>query len=122
MKARARASSVPLSAAVLLACLAARPAGAAGLSLEGGARRTVSYDCGTTGPRKVTYVNAAENALAIVDIDGSERIFVNVISGSGARYASGGYVWWTKGPEASLYDVRRGPDAAPVAVCREGGG
>lgn len=106
-----------------LSCLSAWPAAAGGgtLTVAGGSRRVVAYDCGPEGLRKVTYVNAAADALAILDVDGSKRIFVSVISGSGARYASGRYVWWTKGPEASLYDVTHGPDAGPVAACREGG-
>ena len=33
--------------------------------------------------------------------------------------AGGAFVWWTKGREGSLYDVRKGEDADPVAICTE---
>ncbi len=61
-----------------------------------------SYSCGNGEPFSVQYVNAGANALAIFPIDGEDRIFVNMVSASGARYASGAYVWWTKGDTATL--------------------
>lgn len=63
-------------------------------------RATYSCDGGTAFP--VQYLNAGENHLAILPVEGTERIFVNVIAGSGARYVSGQYEWWTKGETASL--------------------
>lgn len=61
-----------------------------------------TYSCGDGEPFSVQYVNAGANALAILPIDGEDRIFVNVVSASGARYASGAYVWWTKADTATL--------------------
>lgn len=61
-----------------------------------------TYSCGDGDPFPVQFVNSGANALAIMEIDGEERIFVNVVSGSGARYASGPYIWWTKGNTATL--------------------
>lgn len=108
--------------AVLSAILAIAAAGATGaaeapVAITGGVRNTVSYACDDGRAFSVVYVNGSPDALALVPIDGMPRIFVNVISGSGARYASGTFIWWTKGGSASLYDATRGSDAPPVATC-----
>lgn len=62
------------------------------------------YQCGEDEPIKVHYINDAQNALALVPIDGKTVIFVSAISGSGARYVSGSLVWWSKGTTATLED------------------
>jgi membrane-bound inhibitor of C-type lysozyme len=82
-------------------------------------RQTVDYRCDGGRGFAVIYINAGANSLALVPLDGSLRIFADVLSGSGARYASGIYVWWTKGADASLYDLQAGPDAKPVLQCSE---
>ena len=65
----------------------------------------IAYDCGGDDALSVTYVNAGANALAIMDVDqDDDRVFVNVVSGSGARYVSGSYVWSTKGDTAMFED------------------
>lgn len=52
------------------------------------------------GTFTVVYMNetgntgGVENHLAIVPIHGNSLIFSNVMSGSGARYAAGAYIWW----------------------------
>lgn len=105
------------------AAVAAPPAGKAPaqISVSGGERTIVHYTCKGGADLAVTYVNGEPDHLAIVPVEGGERIFVNVIAASGARYASGQYVWWTKGRDASLYDVMHGPNAAPERTCRERG-
>lgn len=60
------------------------------------------YACDGGDPFPVQYVNAGDNALAILPVDGEERIFVNVVSASGAKYVSGAHVWWSKGESATL--------------------
>jgi membrane-bound inhibitor of C-type lysozyme len=82
-------------------------------------RTTVRYECAGAEPFEVEYVNAGPNSLAIVPVEGQHLVFAGVISGSGARYASGPYVWWTKGAGADLYDVRLGEDASPTMHCEE---
>lgn len=67
-----------------------------------GSIHATSYTCGDADELSVQYVNTDANTLAIVPINGDERIFVNVVSGSGARYVSGAHVWWTKGDTATL--------------------
>ena len=37
-----------------------------------------------------------------MDVNLDDRVFVNVVSASGARYVSGSYVWWSKGDTATL--------------------
>lgn len=80
-------------------------------------RSTVAYSC--DGDRKVTaeYINAGDNALAVVDLGDARILMVNVISGSGARYAGRQYIWWTKGETADFYDLMQGDDAAPEFSC-----
>lgn len=68
-------------------------------------RSTFRYTCDANGARMglppgtftVEYVNGAGNSLAILPIAGKSLIFANVISGSGARYAAGKYIWWDAG-------------------------
>lgn len=75
------------------------------ISLKSGTSDNVqsqNYSCGKGESFPVQYVNTGANSLAIVSIDGEDRIFVNVVSASGAKYVSGAYVWWTKGDTATL--------------------
>lgn len=66
---------------------------------------SAQFSCDGGEPFPVQYINAQPNNLALLPIDGQQRIFVNVISGSGARYVSGQYEWWTKGDQATLRDA-----------------
>lgn len=80
-----------------------------------------SYDCGAKGKLAATYVNSGPNSLALLPVDGQTLVFVTILSGSGARYASGPWIWWTKGSTATLTDERK-PNASPVMQCKEIGG
>jgi membrane-bound inhibitor of C-type lysozyme len=84
-------------------------------------RQIINYDCGKDTPLSVTYINAAPNFLAILPVEGeaNEVIFASAISASGARYASGAWVWWTKGTDANLYDATLGDDADAILSCAE---
>jgi membrane-bound inhibitor of C-type lysozyme len=113
----------PIAIAV---ALSASPALAAvdlnvGINLSGDVQIVTSiYGCGEgTEPLTVKYINAAPNFFAIVPIEGEDVVFVNVISGSGAKYVSGVWEWWNKGSDASLHNVTEGLDAAPVLSCSE---
>jgi len=65
-------------------------------------RAAVQYRCDAQGAEmglpaaafSVEYINGAGNSLAVLPIRGKSLIFANVISGSGARYAAGEYIWW----------------------------
>ena len=73
-------------------------------------RKTVQYQCDgqgaamglPAGPFPVEYVNGGGNSLAIVPVHGASLIFANVMSGSGARYASGNYIWWDAAGSTTL--------------------
>ena len=84
-------------------------------------RKTVGYGCegGAQDALSVVYINAPPNYLALVPIDGTTLVFNTVLSGSGAKYAAGKYVWWTKGSDGSLYDLTQGEKAKPVLSCSE---
>jgi membrane-bound inhibitor of C-type lysozyme len=111
-------------AAFFMATAAAALAGRAphiSVTVENGSpnmRTTAHYNCAGKA-MTVEYLNVEPDHLAIVPVEGSKRIFALVMSGSGARYASGRYVWWSKGNEASLYDEMKGPGAPPILTCRE---
>ncbi|WP_048649263.1 MliC family protein [Nitratireductor soli] len=62
-----------------------------------------------------TYHNAGDIALAVLQFEARNVVVVTVPSASGARYAGGNFVWWTKGDHGDLYDVSRGEDAKPVS-------
>ncbi|MFG1463670.1 MliC family protein [Xanthobacter sp. DSM 24535] len=91
------------------------------LTLPGDApaqRLTTTYECPGLGTLSAEYVDAGDVSLAILPVEGKSLIFANVLSASGARYASGPFIWWIKGQTAALYDLRKGEDAAPQN-CRE---
>ncbi|WMT87223.1 MliC family protein [Pelagibacterium sp. 26DY04] len=91
------------------------------LELEGNAQRDVTtYQCdGIEEPMVVEYINAHPIFLAMVPVEGENLIFVNVISGSGARYVSGQYEWWTRGNEAFFSDAMtaEGESEAEPVTC-----
>src|SRR5690606_10897215 len=110
---------------ISLAMLAAVPAHALDLTItlpsSGDVaidRLKASYDC--SGPTfDVEYINAGSVSLAVFEYDAEAIIAANVLSASGARYAAGHLIWWTKGAQASLYDLTQGEDASPILQCTE---
>jgi len=74
---------------------------------------SAAYSC-PSGRMDVTYHNAEGVSLAVFEVGGETVVASNVLSASGARYAGGQYVWWTKGAEGDLYDLTKGEDAPPV--------
>ena len=81
-------------------------------------RNIITYACEGLPPIRVEYITAGSNALAVVPVSGEALVFAGVLSGSGARYAAGPYIWWTKGTSADLYDQRHGNGAKPIG-CQE---
>ncbi|MGQ7791664.1 MliC family protein [Faunimonas sp. B44] len=108
----ATAAAAPVAAALADDITIALPAGQ---TVE---RTKVRYHCEGMTSVDVEYINAGENALAVVTLVRMPIVFAGVLAASGARYAAGPYVWWTKGRDADFYDLRRGEDASPVN-CRE---
>ncbi|MHA6687040.1 MliC family protein [Mesorhizobium sp. A556] len=79
---------------------------------------SVTYGCGDGVSLSVSYVNADPNFLAIVPVEGKSIIFASAISGSGARYTSGRYEWWTKGDDAFLRDLTDDESEKPMLECK----
>lgn len=77
--------------------------------------RTIAYQC-PDGELPVRYVNAGSVSLAIFDWDGEQVVASNVVAASGARYAGGRYVWWTKGDSATLEDIMTEDDSG-LTIC-----
>jgi membrane-bound inhibitor of C-type lysozyme len=73
--------------------------------------KTVRYQCDAQGAASglpaaaftVEYINGAGNSLVVVPVHGSSRIFANITSASGARYAAGQYIWWEAGGAVNFY-------------------
>lgn len=74
-------------------------------------RKTVQYQCDAqgatmglpTGVFSVEYINGGGNSLVVVPVHESSLIFANVVSGSGARYAAGPYIWWDAQGSVNFY-------------------
>ncbi|WP_366554786.1 MliC family protein [Aquibaculum sediminis] len=64
------------------------------------------YDCEGEAV-EAEYINAGDVSLVALALDESFVVASNVLSGSGARYAGGPYIWWVKGDEASLQNLMR---------------
>ncbi|MCG5261076.1 MliC family protein [Cupriavidus gilardii] len=75
---------------------------------------TVHYRCDEGKQLTARYFNSPDNQIAILRLDGKPLLFVTVLSASGARYAHGQYVWWTKGDDAMLQDITQGEHAPPT--------
>ena len=84
------------------------------------ARETLNYQCDADQRISVEYINVGANSLAVVRIGEETVIAANVMAASGAKYAGGHFEWWTKGDEATLYDLTRGENA-PGVNCRKSG-
>jgi len=89
--------------------------------------QTVKFQCdaeGTkiglpSGPFSVHYFNGAGNSLAVVPIGGKSLIFANVMAASGARYASGTYIWWEAGGDVVCGLARR-KGSIQLSSCQDG--
>lgn len=115
-----RTAAACLALLALVAPASAQSRFLVGIDIAGDAeRRLVRYDCEGADSFDVEYINAAPNFLAFVPVDGQTYLMTSVIAASGARYAAANYVWWSKGPDAELYDVSQGEDAAPILSCSE---
>ena len=76
-------------------------------------RNRVKYQCDPQGAKmglpagmfSVEYINGAGNSLAVVPVGGNSLIFANVVSGSGARYAAGQFIWWDAGGRGTTFSA-----------------
>lgn len=74
----------------------------------------VRYRCDDNKTLGVRYLNGPDNHVALIKLDGKPLLFVNVMSGSGARYVAGRYEWWTKGDEGNMRDLMAAGGAPPL--------
>ncbi len=89
-------------------------------------RKTVQYQCDAQGAKmglpagvfSVDYLTGAGNGLVVVPVGDHSLIFANVISGSGARYAAGEYIWWEAGGGVTFSSANAG---GPQSTCRRAG-
>jgi membrane-bound inhibitor of C-type lysozyme len=84
---------------------------------------TKRYACKDDKSLAVTYINTKNGqSFALMTVDGKKLLFVNVLSGSGARYSAEQYVWWTKGPQGTLTSEMADPKVPPLLDdCQERG-
>ncbi|OYX41802.1 MAG: hypothetical protein B7Z02_14445 [Rhodobacterales bacterium 32-67-9] len=91
----------PLGRAMTLVALCLPTGAAAELSVS-----TVRYGCERGVEIAASYVNADTGGAAVLQVEGRQVALLLAPSASGARYAwpsdGSGYVWWTKGNEATL--------------------
>ncbi|MDR5771077.1 MliC family protein [Caballeronia sp. LZ002] len=110
--------SLVLSAALLMASTIATTARAMPLTvpqIQTASTQTTRYDCKDGKSVSVQYTNARNHqSFAALTVDGRKLLFVNVIAGSGAKYVADQYTWWTKGPQANLYDEMAAKDSPPL--------
>lgn len=76
------------------------------------------YQCAADKVEAV-YFNAGEISLVRLGLKDGVTVAANVISGSGAKYQGGIYVWWSKGEEADLYDLMADPEMKKPIHCVE---
>ena len=85
--------------------------------------QTVTYTCERGVDIPATYVNSADEAVAVIHVEGRQITLQITPSASGARYAwpsdGSGYVWWTKGDAATLawFDAGHSEEVMLYAEC-----
>lgn len=112
-----------LCAATIALLTVTSPSLALDVTLDGASsapeRVEARYRCADGRTVPVTYINAEPIALAIVPAtEGTPLVFARVLSASGSRYAANEFVWWTKGSDATLYNITEGPNA-PGVTCSQ---
>jgi membrane-bound inhibitor of C-type lysozyme len=112
-----------LSAAALLTAHAAQAMPLTVSQIQTASKQTTPYLCKDGKRVSVQYTNTRnQQSFAALTVDGRKLLFVSVIAGSGAKYVADQYTWWTKGPEANLYDEMAAKDSPPLlADCQAQG-
>jgi membrane-bound inhibitor of C-type lysozyme len=86
-------------------------------SAQSYSRMTYLCDRGVEVP--ATYAVGPDYSLAVINVDGRQVTLVSEAAASGSRYswpADSGYVWWTKGDNATLY-WKTPEGEVPVLTC-----
>lgn len=86
---------------------------------------TTRYACARGVEVPATYINAPDVSLVVIHVEGRQITLYNEPAASGARYAwpsdGAGYVWWTKGAEATLFWKETGEETEILTGCTEQG-
>ena len=86
---------------------------------------TTRYACDRGVEVPVTYVNAGEETVAVLNVEGRQITLLSAQTGPDARYEwpsdGSGYVWTRKGAEATLLwkDAEKGEEVTLYAFCTE---
>jgi membrane-bound inhibitor of C-type lysozyme len=84
---------------------------------------TATYSCDRGVEVPATYVNGPDQSLVVINVDGRQITLLTEPAASGARYGwpsdGSGYVWWTKGEEATLY-WKTPEGEAQLLTCKAG--
>ena len=86
--------------------------------------QTQTYACERGVEIPATYVNMADESVAVIHVEGRQITLQITSAASGARYAwpsdGSGYVWWTKGEAATLawFDAEKGEEVMLFADCQ----
>ena len=90
--------------------------------------QVVRYQCppsaSNTGlprsPFDVTYLNAGDNRLAVIELHGKKLIFVTVGSGTSTRFVSGPYSWWDEPGRGTFFAAELPTDMGGIqsALCQ----
>jgi membrane-bound inhibitor of C-type lysozyme len=104
----------------ILSFLAVPAIAGEGSETSGFASAAYSYYCADGATIEAAYINMDSGlSLAVLHVDDDMLVMENVVSASGARYATADqddedrFVWWTKGDEGFL---QRGPDGEETMV------
>ena len=84
--------------------------------------QNLRYTCDRGVEVPATFVTGPEDALVVLQIEGSQILLYQEVAASGARYAwpsdGASYVLWSKGDEATIY-WREGDTEVPLLACKE---
>ncbi|EJF80423.1 MliC family protein [Bartonella doshiae] len=83
-------------------------------------KETVVYQCSNKTKKmrvEATYYDTDEFGLVYLKWNGKRIIASNVVSASGVKYVGGEYTWWTKGNNATFYDVINDPKEENFLDC-----
>jgi membrane-bound inhibitor of C-type lysozyme len=84
---------------------------------------TTRYTCARGVEVPASYINAPDTSLVVIHVEGRQITLFSEETGSGARYAwpsdGAGYVWWTKGKEATLFWKEGGQETPILEGCVE---
>ncbi|WP_197034930.1 MliC family protein [Herbaspirillum sp. RV1423] len=74
----------------------AKPSGLSLPDVKIQSQQRLIYRCAGEVRLPVRYLNTNAGSFAYLPVAGRRQLFVSVLAASGAKYAAGHYIWWTK--------------------------